>query len=153
MKTFFKKWFWEGHRKWLTLFSVVSLVLLYIAYLSVYQLNTLFCLNESDQSCIDFWLHNIGKPLYGGDLLKAMAVAPLLVLPFSVLVFKAWGIMSIAFLSFAFYSIFTTPVYGSWFGKVELSNVFGMIYLALTVLIIVAVSLWEWWYKRHRKTP
>ncbi len=150
MKSLLYRWFWEGRRKWLVSISFVSMALWLGAYSLIYYWVPNYCV-RSDDACFDFWLETLGAPFFAGDFLKALILAPLLVIPFSKLTFRVWALFSLFAVPFAFYEIiFLTPLYGTFFDKLDKSNFWGWACGAGTLAIILVVPLAEWLYKKYK---
>lgn len=166
MKNFIYKWFWEGKQKWVFLFMLV-IAFVWIGSCASWELygkslcnelNPVFTIYDHQYSvyksisCSDWYLDTLHRPLTDGFLLKAALIASLLILPFSSRVFVAWIVMSSIFLPWALYRIlFVDPIMTGFFTKKIDSDISGDIYLALTVIIIVVVSLGEWVWKKYKR--
>lgn len=141
MQNIFTLSFWSGWRTWLLLFSLCSALLWIGAYISFKFSNGGIC-ELDDQACLNLWLETLGAPFYGGYLLKSMILAPLLILFSTKTAFKVWVVMSFIVIPYALYDVlFVTPISGPYFSKLSMNDVFGMAYLAFTVLIVVLVPL------------
>jgi hypothetical protein len=102
-------------------------------------------------SCRTPWLQGVAKPLYGGDLLKSIIIAPLCVLFSTRMAFKVWAVMSLMVIPFWLYVIiFYAPIYGDYVNKHSMSNAGGMLYFALTFGIAIGVPLIEYIVRRVR---
>jgi hypothetical protein len=107
--------------------------------------------SENDQGCFDLFLHTLGKPLYGGYLLKAIIIAPLFLLFSTRLAFRVWAWMSVVVIPLAFYNVLVhAPIYGDYYNKLGMSNFWGMAYFALSLAIAVGVPLIEYAVRRLR---
>lgn len=150
MISFFYRWFWEEKQKWLILFSLISLCLWLVAHSLVYYWVPTFCARQND-ACFNLWLETLGAPFYGGSFLKILMIAPLLILPFSKMVFRVWAVVSLFAVPFAFYHIIVlTPIHGTYFSKFGDSNLWGSTYMIGTLAIIVVVAPSEWLYKKYK---
>ena len=149
MKSFLYRAFWKGKQKWLISVSIAALIFWLSAYFLFYYFVPFRC--SSNQDCFDFWLHTISRPFYSGAFLKVVVIAPILLLPFSNVVFKTWLVFSVFVLPYAVYQIVTAPTHAMFFDKVATSGVWGLAYLMGTVAIIVFVSIGEWAYKQYKK--
>ena len=148
MGNIFTREFWSGWRRWPFIAAVCAAVFWGVSYIVLQQSNGDIC-SPGDRACLDWWLHTVGAPFYGGYLLRAMIVAPLLTLFSTKSAFKVWAMVSLPVLAYFFYDLlFVTPIYGTYFNKHSMNNGYGVLYLALTLAIVVLVPLGTYLYRR-----
>ena len=150
----FMKPFLSKQKIGLLVCSLVSLAGFTIAYLVGTQTCQHLLLNNfrtpEYTRCLDFYFYTIHNAFYGGYILQSMIIAPLLVLPFSRLMFRVWALCSLVVIPFAFIQILSAPTYARYFDKIGTSKVWGLIYLAVTIGIIILVGTGEWLYRRRQ---
>ena len=86
----------------------------------------------------------IDRPLHAHLFLKLTIITPLILLFFPRSVFKPWAWFSAIYLPLtAMWIIFIAPISATqWFTtKDELSDIFGVLYLAVSILIAVSITL------------
>lgn len=99
---------------------------------------------QDELDCTATYLQGIFNPFYSGFLLKSIVLSALILLAFSRRVFRIWVIGMPIYLIITVAYIFSVPPYtNALFDKVAYSDVFGYLFLGLTIVLALSIAGYE----------